>query len=137
METQVYRSKVGKGPVAFIVIVLSAVMITMIVLKAWWGLIIDICVLAFIAHLFILTYYTISGNTLKVRSGFIINITIDIATITKIEPTNTMLSAPALSMDRLEVFYNKYDSVVISPGDKAGFIGRLKEINPGIVVKKG
>ena len=135
METQVYRSKVGKGPVAFIVIVLSAVMITMIVLKAWWGLIIDICVLAFIAHLFILTYYTISGNTLKVRSGFIINITIDIATITKIEPTNTMLSAPALSMDRLEVFYNKYDSVVISPGDKAGFIGRLKEINPGIVVK--
>jgi len=68
-----------------------------------------------------------------VKCGFVINIRIDIATITKIEPTNTMLSSPALSFDRIEVFYNKYDSVIISPGDKAGFIAKLQQINPAIV----
>ena len=69
---------------------------------------------------------------LKVKCSFFV---IDIATITKIENTNSVLSAPALSMDRIEVFYNKYDSVVISPGDKAGFIARLKETNPEVIVK--
>jgi len=72
--------------------------------------------------MFMTTYYTIDGNKLYVKSGFIVNINIDISTITKIEPTNTVLSSPALSFDRLEVFYNKYDSVVISPGDNARFM---------------
>jgi hypothetical protein len=89
--------------------------------------------LAFVVHLFATTYYTIDGAELKVRSGFLIHITIDINTITKIVPARSILSAPAVSLDRLEVFYNKYDSVVVSPLDKAGFIAGLKEINEKIV----
>ncbi len=135
MEKQVYRSKMSKGIVVVIAVIAIGLLLAMILVKAWPAFLVDILLFAFMAHLFITTYYVIEGNTLKVRSGFIINITIDIATITKIEPTNTVLSAPALSFDRLEVFYNKYDSVVISPADKAGFIAKLKEMNPGIVVK--
>lgn len=135
MKKYVYRSKIGKGIVAFIAIVIIAVFITMVILKAWSGLVIDFLLFAFFAHFLATTYYTILEGTLKVRSGFIINITIDILKITRIEPTNTILSAPALSFDRLEVFYNKYDSVVISPSDKAAFIAKLKEINPGIEVR--
>ena len=43
---------------------------------------------------------------------------IDISTIKSIEPTHTILSAPASSLDRLRISYNKYDEVVISPRRK-------------------
>jgi len=80
------------------------------------------------------TYYTIGGNELKVRYGFIINKTIDIGSIKKVVPTRDMRSAPALSTDRVEIFYNQNDSVLISPEDQAEFIERLKGINGKIVV---
>jgi hypothetical protein len=136
METTVFRSGISKGLIIFLIAVIGTVLILMLALKVWIGAIIDLGIIAFIVHLIATTYYTIKGTELKVRSGVAIFITIDISKITRIEPTNTMLSAPALSFDRLEVFYNKYDSVVISPKDKVGFIAKLKEVNPGIVVKE-
>lgn len=135
MEETVYRSGISKGIIITLTIVVVIPLIVTIAFKAWVGIIVLAFVAAFIGHLFAMTDYTVSGNTLEVRSGIIINIPIDIATITKIEPTNSILSSPALSFDRLEVFYNKYDSVIISPKDKAGFIAKLKEINPQIVVE--
>lgn len=114
-------------------VIIIGLLILMLVQGAWPGVLIISVVLAFITHMFMTTYYAIDGNELFVKCGFIINIKIDISTITKIEPTNTILSSPALSFDRLEVFYNKYDSIVISPGDKAAFIAKLKQINPSIV----
>lgn len=79
------------------------------------------------------TYYTItSSNLLKVKCGFLINLSVPVESIRKIVPTKTILSAPALSFDRLEVFYNKFDSVVISPQNKADFIATLQNINPAI-----
>lgn len=135
MEETVYRSAISKGILIMLSIVIVVPFVATVIFKAWPGVIVLACAAAFIGHLFAMTDYTISGSTLKVRSGIIINIVIDIATITKIEPTGSILSSPALSFDRLEVFYNKYDSVIISPKDKAGFITKLKEINPGIEVK--
>ncbi len=79
------------------------------------------------------TKYTITGTTLNVKSGLVINIDIDIEKIKKITPNNTVWSAPALSFDRIEIFYNTYDSVVISPQNKKDFIETLKQINPAIV----
>jgi hypothetical protein len=84
--------------------------------------------------MFSTTYYTISGSTLRIKSGFIINIVVDIGAISKITPTRNMLSSPALSLDRLEIFYNKYDSVLISPDDKIEFAKQLKSINADISI---
>jgi hypothetical protein len=79
------------------------------------------------------TCYTITVNdTLKVKCGFLVNQTIPVQSIIKIVPTNTIFSAPALSFDRLEIFYNNYDSVVISPENKEEFIAELQNINPAI-----
>ena len=78
------------------------------------------------------TCYTISNNILKIKSGFLLNRSIPIESIKKIVPCHTILSAPALSFDRLEVFYNQYDSVVISPENKDDFIADLQKINPAI-----
>jgi Bacterial PH domain len=79
------------------------------------------------------TRYTISDTSLNVRSGLIININVEINNIKKIVPTDSILSAPALSSDRIEIFYNTYDNVIISPKNKKDFIETLKQINPTIV----
>ena len=61
---------------------------------------------------------------------------IDISTIKSIEPTHTILSAPASSLDRLLISYNKYDDIIISPRRKEEFIRQLQSINPQIVFKE-
>lgn len=72
---------------------------------------------------------------LKVRSGFLYRKDIPIDSIRKIVETNNMISSPAVSLDRLEIFYNKFDSVLISPKDKAGFIALIQTINQNVEVR--
>jgi hypothetical protein len=60
---------------------------------------------------------------------------IDIHQIKRIEETNSPLSSPAASFDRIEITYNKFDSVIISPKEKLGFIQDILQINPSIEVK--
>lgn len=88
-----------------------------------------------VLHLFFNTKYVIQGNQLKVFSGFIRFQPIDIQAIKKIEKTSNIISAPAASLDRIEVSYGRFDSLIISPKDKAGFAQSLLEINPDITVK--
>jgi hypothetical protein len=45
------------------------------------------------------------------------------------------LSAPAPSLRRLEIKYNQWDSVLVSPRDQAGFYQCLMTINPNIQIK--
>jgi hypothetical protein len=79
------------------------------------------------------TYYAISTDgTLRVKCGMFFNTKLAISSITRVENTQTVLSAPALSTDRIEIFYNKFDSVVISPENKAAFVAELQKINPDI-----
>jgi hypothetical protein len=59
---------------------------------------------------------------------------IDIFKITKIEKTNSILSSPALSLDRIRIRYNKYDEVLISPKVKKEFVDELLKVNPTIEI---
>lgn len=81
------------------------------------------------------TRYIIKENQLIVKSMWIVNNTIDISKIRKIEKSNSILSSPALSLDRIALYYNKYDEVYISPKEKQDFLNNLLEINPNIEVK--
>lgn len=90
---------------------------------------------AFIGHMLLTTYYQVEGNTLTIKCGFLINQEVKIDTIRKIKETSNPLSAPAASLDRLEIAFNKFDNVLISPKDKAGFINELTKLNPGIEVQ--
>jgi hypothetical protein len=65
---------------------------------------------------------------------FIVNEKIDIEKIRKIEKTSSILSSPALSMDRIAVKYNKFDEIYISPKEKQLFVDELLLINPTIEV---
>ena len=103
--------------------------------QIWLGLIINLLVAVFIAHLFFTTYYVIDEGLLIVKSGFLIDKKIDIKAIRSISETNNLISAPAASFDRLEILYHQFDSILISPRDKSGFIDHITRINPQIVVR--
>lgn len=101
----------------------------------WLGLLGLAAVVGFILILSKTTQYIIDENQLIVKSTWIVNERIDISKITKVEKSNSILSSPALSLDRLLVRYNKYDEVLISPKEKKEFIDELLKINPTIEMK--
>lgn len=77
------------------------------------------------------TSYRIDDEALIVRSGPFKS-TIDIKTIKKLKATKTLLAGPALSLDRIEIQYKTYDSVIVSPKDKTKFIEILLSKNNSI-----
>jgi hypothetical protein len=85
--------------------------------------------------IFGISYEISEHNILKVRAGFFYKINVPIDKIHTIEKTNSILSAPASSLNRIELKYNKFDSVVISPQHREMFIQELLNINPNINVK--
>lgn len=132
VDNIVYKSKIGGGMVVIPLLVVGGVAILMAFQEIWIGLLPLFLLSAYIFHLFLNTYYVIEDRTLTIRCGLFFRKMIEIDSIKKVTPTNLMMSAPAVSLDRLEILYNKFDSVLISPKDKEGFVQHLKSINPGI-----
>lgn len=129
-----YKSKIGWGIILFIGTVFGSTSAIMIINHIWAVLFINLVVFGFISYLLMTTYYIVDGNDLIVKCGFIVNILIKIEKIKKITETNNPLSSPAASIDRIAIYYNKYDSIMISPKDKIEFISQLTDINPQIEV---
>lgn len=100
----------------------------------WIGLLGLGVVVGFILIFSKTTQYIINENQLIVKSTWIVNERIDISKISKIENSNSVLSSPALSLDRLRIRYNKYDEILISPKEKKEFINVLLKINPTIEI---
>ncbi len=72
--------------------------------------------------------YTLTADTLLVKNGFSTQ-SISLKDITNITPTSSTLSAPALSLDRIEIRYEG-GSIVISPKDKDRFYHAIQERVP-------
>ena len=107
---------------------------TAAVVTGWGGTVFMLMVTAFCIHLFLATHYAIDGDKLIVHSGVLYKKKIAIASVRKIKETKNPISAPAPSLDRLEIFYNRFDSIIISPKDKPRFIAELIKLNPEIEV---
>ncbi len=105
--------------------------------QSWFGFIVILAGTALFVYCAMQTYYEVDekNQLLIVRGGMLINETIKINAIRKIEDSNSILSAPAMSFNRLEIGFNKFDSVLISPKDKIGFVKALQAINPEIIYK--
>lgn len=133
---KIYKSKIGLELVIPIALILGTVFILTVSNEpSWLGVLILLPVILFMVYMFMSTVYIVDNELLIVKSGFVFNDTIKIKTIRKIGETYNLLSSPATSLDRLEITYNKYDSVLISPKDKYLFIENLTSINPNIEVK--
>ena len=79
------------------------------------------------------TNYKIDDENLIVKSGPFKS-TIDIKSIKKLRATKTLLAGPALSIDRIEIQYKRYDSVIVSPKEKNKFIESLLSKNKSIEI---
>lgn len=94
-----------------------------------------LAVTAFILHLFTSVRYIIKGDLLHIKCSILINEKIKIADIKSVTKTNNPLSAPALSLDRLEIKYGgKFNYTLVSPKDREDFVNSLLEVNPDIKV---
>ena len=130
----IYKSKIGIGIVIFIALILGLSSYLMIKDGVWIGLLINVLVVVFIAYIFLQTYYIIDEGILKVKCAFFINKSFEISRVTKVTETNNPLSAPAASLDRLEIVFDNHESVIISPKQKNDFILQLRKLNPKIIV---
>ncbi|MGV3458858.1 MAG: PH domain-containing protein [Flavobacterium sp.] len=91
---------------------------------------------AFIGSLFLTITYIITEDTLIVGSGIFGKQKIAIADITSVCKSYNPLSAPALSINRLEIKYGQnYDYTLISPVRREEFVAELLKINPNIKVE--
>jgi len=110
--------------------------IVMVIQGIWLGLIILLLTGLLPLSIYANTRYEIRQNQLFITCGFLYKEKINIAQITSIRPSRSILSAPALSLDRQEIKFNKFDAVLISlkDEDKADFYQQLKQINPYIQV---
>lgn len=99
---------------------------------SWIGMFVDCAILLFLLDLFINTVYIIDGNCLIVKCGSLIKNKYDISKITTVSDTRTILSAPALSIDRIKIRFQNREELVISPKNKSAFIEDLKKQNPQI-----
>jgi len=80
------------------------------------------------------TAYVLDDDAMYVRCAGL-NWHIAYRDIKSVRATHNPLSAPALSVDRLEIRYGKYAWVLISPKDRAAFIAALKRRAPELEVK--
>lgn len=97
-----------------------------------WIQIIVLCPLGiFLLWIWFKTGYKIEGNSLTIMYGPIKK-EIKIEDVESIRETKNPFTAPALSMDRIEINYAKYKTVTISPKDKTEFLRLLLKQNPNI-----
>jgi hypothetical protein len=93
--------------------------------------IIMIAVILFVGWIWFGTGYEILDDELRIRCGPFRQ-RIPLQQIKEIKKTRSPLSAPACSLDRLEINYGKSKRVMTSPADKEGFIKLLVGKSPQI-----
>ena len=86
-----------------------------------------------ILHMFFNTTYTIDQKMLHIRCGFFRYKPINIMNMKKISKSSSIVSSPAASFDRIEITYDKFDELIISPKHKLKFAADLQKINPNLI----
>ncbi len=130
-----YESAVSNWLVLVLLLALGLPLSAALYQKEWLVGSILLLTSAFIIHLFLNTYYLIKGNELWVKAGLLYTIKIKIQDIKRIEKSSSLLASPALSLDRMEIFYGKWDSVLISPKNRKEFIQNLLLINNALEIQ--
>ncbi|SDX35051.1 PH domain-containing protein [Hymenobacter psychrophilus] len=101
--------------------------------KAWLEALMMVPVLGLFYWLLRYTYYEVlpGQHVLRVVAGPMVW-RVPVQDITSMLPSYSPFSSPALSLDRLRVRYGQYNSVLISPADRVGFLAALLQLNPAI-----
>lgn len=135
----VYKSKVAKWYVWFCIgMTIAFICSIYLCYQSTWVLLINIVLmgiaLLMIYDMLLHTDYTISGERLHIRCGFLFRMNLPISKITEITHKSTILSSPALSAKRIGLRYGKKNWVFVSPKNQEEFISALRSINPKIQI---
>ncbi len=90
----------------------------------------------YFSYVLITLRYIIDNECLTIKTRFIFDQKFSINSIRRIEESNSIQAAAANSFNRLEIIYNKFDSILVSPENNQQFIEDLLFVNPKIKVKK-
>lgn len=138
---KVYKSKVSKWYLWFCIgMTIAFIGSIYLCYQTTWILLIDVVFmgigLLMIYDMLLHTDYTITGNRLLIRCGFLFRMNLPISRISEITDKSTILSSPALSAKRIGLRYGKKNWVFVSPENQEEFISALSSINPEIQVAK-
>ena len=127
MEEKTYHSKVD----LWLLLLIHAIIIASVAPIGFMGDILMCVIMAVVLIVPISAYmfnirYVIRGSRLIVKDGLFSRV-YDIHDMRSIKPTHTLLSAPAASLDRLEINFT-HDTVIVSPKHKDDFIRQLREM---------
>lgn len=136
---KVYKSKVAKWYVWFCIgMTIAFIGSIYLSYQSTWVLLIDVVLmgiaLVMCYDMLLHTDYTINGEKLHIRCGFLFRMDLPISKITEITHKSTILSSPALSAKRIGLRYGKRNWVYVSPKNQEEFIAALRSINPAIVI---
>lgn len=131
---KMYKSKLGLELIIPLSILFGWILFDLISQKAWVGVALIVGIVTFLVYGLLSISYVVKEEQLTIKLGVLSYQKIDIHSIYKISETYNPLSSPAASIDRVEIMYNKFDSILVSPKDKKGFIENLTSINPNIEI---
>ena len=125
-----YRSKVDSWLMAIILACLLPVFTLLYSDPSIVSILIAVFTLPVVGVLPFSIRYIVDHDHLIVRWGFVVSQRYPISQILSVRTTRSVLSAPAASLDRLEICC-AHDSVIISPTHKEAFLRRLQEASGG------
>ncbi len=100
-----------------------------------FGLLIHLSIIGLLLWMWFGTGYMVKDDFIKVQFGPFKS-TVRIDEIQKLRRTKSPFTAPALSVDRIEILYGKYNVINLSPKNEHEFIQLLLTANPHIQIDK-
>lgn len=79
--------------------------------------------------LLVATHYQIANDNLHIKSGPF-SWDVPVSEIQAVKPSRSLMSSPALSIDRLELRYSNGRSILVSPLEKAKFLEAIGHPEP-------
>jgi len=87
-----------------------------------------------LAWIWLGTVYYVTESALLVYSGPLKK-TIPLQSITSVKPVTSIVASAATSSKRLEILYNKYDLIYISPLEEDAFLAEVQSLCPHATVQ--
>lgn len=127
---KVFRSRIDWWLAAILIFVAVAPIVSACINGVFdlWTVVISLFILSLFR-----TVYVVNDSKLRVWVGVIPYGKKEIGQIKSVHRTSSLISSPALSIDRLAITFVDGDRLIISPKDREEFVAALLSINPQIV----
>lgn len=124
-----FKSKVDKWIYLVSCPILLVSLITIVKGVDYFSVVLSVSVSLLLIHSFFATNYTLRDTGLVIKCGIFYNIEIPYRDISSFKESNSLIAAPAWSLDRIEIKYGgkSYKTIAISPERKIEFMNKLQE----------